>query len=84
MVLVAVLPLVSAQDWLQYLGPDRNSTFTQKGILRTWPADGPQILGTADVGKGYGGPVIKFPGLIISEKKNIFALRLQVPGSVRY
>ena len=59
LVLVAFLPLVSAQDWPQYLGPDRNSTSTQKGILRTWPADGPQILWTADVGKGYGGPVIK-------------------------
>src|SRR5512137_1578646 len=48
-----------AQDWPQYLGPNRNSTSPQKGIMRTWPAAGPQVLWTVDVGKGFGGPVIK-------------------------
>jgi outer membrane protein assembly factor BamB len=48
-----------AQDWPQYLGPKRNSTSDQKGILRTWPEKGPEILWTANVGIGYGGPVIK-------------------------
>jgi outer membrane protein assembly factor BamB len=50
---------ISAQDWPQYLGPNRNSTSAQKGILRSWPASGPQVLWTVDVGKGFGGPVIK-------------------------
>jgi len=51
--------IIQAQDWPQFLGPDRNSTSPQKGILRTWPANGPEILWTANVGPGYGGPVIK-------------------------
>jgi outer membrane protein assembly factor BamB len=50
---------ICAQDWPQYLGPKRNSTSDQKGILRTWPEKGPDILWTAEVGIGYGGPVIK-------------------------
>ncbi len=50
---------VFAQHWPQYLGPNRNSTSDQKGILRTWPATGPEVLWTVDVGIGYGGPVVK-------------------------
>lgn len=48
-----------SQDWAQFLGPDRNSTSPQKGILRTWPASGPEVLWTSNVGPGFGGPVIK-------------------------
>lgn len=50
---------VSAQDWPQYLGPKRNGTSDQKGILRTWPEKGPDVLWTANVGIGFGGPVVK-------------------------
>jgi outer membrane protein assembly factor BamB len=48
-----------AQDWPQYLGPNGNSSSTQKNILRSWPQQGPEVLWTANVGIGYGGPVIK-------------------------
>jgi outer membrane protein assembly factor BamB len=50
---------LNAQDWPQFLGPERNSTSPQKGILRTWPANGPEVLWTASVGVGFGGPVVK-------------------------
>jgi outer membrane protein assembly factor BamB len=49
----------SADDWPQYLGPNRNSISPQKGILRSWPEKGPEVLWTAAVGRGYGGPVVK-------------------------
>jgi len=48
-----------AADWPQYLGPNRNSTSDQKGLLRSWPEKGPEVLWTVAVGIGYGGPVIK-------------------------
>ncbi|HOU96218.1 MAG TPA: PQQ-binding-like beta-propeller repeat protein [Bacteroidales bacterium] len=47
------------KNWPQYLGPYRNSTSDQKGILRSWPEKGPEVLWTVDVGIGFGGPVIK-------------------------
>jgi outer membrane protein assembly factor BamB len=50
---------IYAQDWPQYLGPTRNGVSIQKGILRTWPQQGPQVLWTTDLGIGFGGPVIK-------------------------
>lgn len=48
-----------AADWPQYLGPDRDSTSPEKGILRAWPQGGPEVLWTVPVGIGYGGPVVK-------------------------
>jgi outer membrane protein assembly factor BamB len=56
---IASLSNIFAQDWPQYLGPYRNSTSDQKDILRSWPEKGPEILWTADLGIGFGGPVIK-------------------------
>lgn len=58
-VLMAGFLNVLAQDWPQYLGPKRNGTSDQKGILRTWPEKGPDVLWTVNVGIGFGGPVIK-------------------------
>ncbi len=59
LLLMIFATVVYAQDWPQYLGPDRNSTSPQKNILRIWPESGPEILWSANVGIGYGGPVIK-------------------------
>lgn len=58
-ILLVSLANVYAQDWPQYLGPNRNSTSDQKGILRSWPKNGPEVLWTVNVGPGFGGPVIK-------------------------
>jgi outer membrane protein assembly factor BamB len=49
----------SLADWPQYLGPNRNSISDQKGVLRSWPENGPEVLWTVAVGIGYGGPVVK-------------------------
>jgi outer membrane protein assembly factor BamB len=61
--LIAVLVTLSvacafAADWPGYLGPNRNGTSAEKGILRTWPKEGPKVLWTVPVGSGYGGPVV--------------------------
>jgi outer membrane protein assembly factor BamB len=58
-VLMVVACSSLAADWPQYLGPNRNGTSDQKGLLRSWPESGPEVLWTVAVGKGFGGPVIK-------------------------
>ena len=49
---------VSASDWPQYLGPDRNAVSNEKGLFRSWPADGPKVLWTVPLGEGFGGASI--------------------------
>ncbi len=46
------------KDWPQFLGPERNGTSPETGILRSWPETGPEVLWNTPVGIGYGGPVI--------------------------
>ncbi len=48
-----------AADWPQYLGPDRNSISEEKGLLRSWPENGPEVVWSVTVGRGFGRPVIK-------------------------
>ena len=50
---------MQAQDWPQFMGPDRNGISQEKGIMKSWPAEGPKVLWSTDLGIGFGGPVIK-------------------------
>ena len=59
MILVISGMELTAQDWPQFLGPDRNSISPQKGLMRSWPEKGPEVLWSIPVGIGYGGPVVK-------------------------
>jgi outer membrane protein assembly factor BamB len=46
-------------DWPQYLGPNRNAVSSEKGLLRSWPEKGPQVLWSFPLGEGFGGPVVR-------------------------
>jgi hypothetical protein len=62
MLIVAIVIITTGStlaNWPQYLGPDRNAISPEKGILRSWPADGPKVLWTVALGRGFGGPVVK-------------------------
>jgi outer membrane protein assembly factor BamB len=48
----------SAADWPQYLGPNRNSTSSEK-VARQWPEAGPEVLWKASVGRGFGGAAVQ-------------------------
>jgi outer membrane protein assembly factor BamB len=47
-----------AADWPGYLGPNRDGTSAEKGLLRSWPTEGPTVLWTAPLGRGFAGPAV--------------------------
>jgi len=47
----------AGEDWPEFLGPRRNSTSTEKGILTDWPQEGPRLVWKVSLGDGYGAPV---------------------------
>lgn len=50
---------VSAQSPYGWRGPERNGIYPETGLLKTWSADGPELLWeTMDAGKGYSSPVV--------------------------
>ncbi len=94
------IAIVFAQDWPQYLGPNRNSTSPQTGLLRIWPEAGPEVLWTVDVGIGFGGPVVKDGNVYILDRieetgdnlrcldlsngEELWDFAYDAPGSVQY
>jgi outer membrane protein assembly factor BamB len=99
-VMTAYISNVYAQDWPQYLGPNRNSASAQKDLLRSWPEKGPEVLWTDAVGIGFGGPVIrdgkvyildrddkvgdKLRCLDLSNGKELWNFAYDAPGSVMF
>jgi len=99
-VLLVCIANVFAQDWPQFLGPNRNGISAQKDILRTWPQNGPEIQWTVRVGIGFGGPVVKdskvylldrsdevgdnLRCLDLSNGKELWNFAYDAPGSVMF
>lgn len=60
---VAFLPLIFccaswAEDWPQFRGPNRDSVWTETGILEKFPAEGLKYCWRAPVGPGFSSPVV--------------------------
>src|SRR5262245_67987 len=53
--LFCVLPVTAAEpDWPQFRGPTRDGNSPDKGLLKSWPADGPRLVWKSDaVGDGF-------------------------------
>jgi len=54
-----------ADDWPQFLGPRRDGTSSEKGLLDAFPKDGPKLIWQRDVGEGYSGPAISNGKLVL-------------------
>jgi len=99
-ILMVSIVNVCAQDWPQYYGPNRNSISDQKGILRSWPQQGPEVLWSVDIGIGFGGPVIKDGKVYLLDRddnvgdklrcfdfsngKELWSFAYDAPGSVSF
>jgi outer membrane protein assembly factor BamB len=54
-----VSPQAFAADWPQWNGPKRDGHSADKGLLKTWPKDGPKLAWTfRETGFGYGSPAV--------------------------
>ena len=100
-IIISIMACTShSAEWPQFLGPDRNSTSTEAGLLRSWPEDGPEVLWTVDVGKGYGGPVVSDGRVYLLDRddevgetlrcmnladgKELWTYAYEAPGSVMF
>src|SRR4051794_22363816 len=61
----SLLSTTNAADWPQFLGPQRNCTSAETGLLHSWPKEGPAKLWEREVGEGYSGPVVAGDRLIL-------------------
>ncbi len=59
-------PLVHANDWAQWRGPNRDGISQETGLLQEWPAAGPKLLWqSSDIGYGFSTPAVSGPRLYL-------------------
>ena len=60
---------VLADDWPQWLGPNRDSVWRESGIIEKFPANGPPVLWRASIGGGYAGPVVAEGRVYVADRQ---------------
>jgi outer membrane protein assembly factor BamB len=85
-------PLVlRADDWPQWLGPQRDAVWRETGIIEKFPASGLKIRWRTPIGGGYAGPAVAGGRVYVTDRQlgkgaanptNAFA-RGEIPGTER-
>src|SRR6186713_652228 len=47
-----------ADDWPQWMGPQRDNEWREDGIVEKFPVGGPKILWRTEIAGGYAGPAV--------------------------
>ncbi len=80
-----------ADDWPQWLGPERDGVWRETGIVEKFPPGGPRVRWRTPVGGGYAGPAVADGRVYLMDRQlpegvrnpaNPFA-KERVPGSER-
>ena len=61
--------VVSANDWPQWLGPQRDGVWRETGIVKQFPPQGPPVRWRTPVGSGYAGPAVAGGRVYITDRK---------------
>jgi outer membrane protein assembly factor BamB len=89
--LVAIVPVLHADDWPQWMGPKRDGVWRETGILDKFPKDGPRVLWRTKVNWGYAGPAVADGLVYVTDfvtdvdllKRNPFDTKTKVAGKER-
>ena len=82
------LPLLAQEpDWPQWRGPRRDGICDEKGLLRSWPEGGPELLWKASgLGRGYSSPIVAGDTIFITGDKDddLVVSAFKLDGSARW
>jgi outer membrane protein assembly factor BamB len=60
---------VWADDWPQWLGPQRDAVWRETGIVEKFPGGGPPVRWRASVGGGYAGPAVAHGRVYVMDRQ---------------
>ena len=58
MLLLGLVSAANADEWPQWMGPQRDNVWREEGLIDRFPKGGPQILWRTSVENGYAGPSV--------------------------
>lgn len=64
---ILFLPTLRADDWPHWMGPQRDNTWREEGLLEKFPSGGPKILWRTATAGGYSGPAVVGEKLYITD-----------------
>jgi outer membrane protein assembly factor BamB len=67
-VLLALAGTAAADDWPQWLGPQRDGVWRESGILDRFGAGGPKVRWRMPVGGGYAGPAVAGGRVFVTDR----------------
>jgi outer membrane protein assembly factor BamB len=65
--LVACRP-AAADDWPQWMGPNRDNIWRETGILSKFPSGGPKVVWRTPISAGYSGPAVADGRVYITDR----------------
>lgn len=65
--MLATLTVARADDWPQWMGPERDNVWRESGIIKRFPDGGPKVLWRSQVGSGYAGPAVAGGRVFLSD-----------------
>ena len=60
---------VRADDWPQWMGPQRDGVWRETGIVDTFPTGGPPVRWRTKIGGGYAGPAVVGDRVYVTDKQ---------------
>src|SRR5438105_378409 len=67
-VLLACPAGVRSDDWPQWLGPQRDGVWRERGILDKFPEGGPRRRWRTPIGAGYSGPAVTAGRVYVTDR----------------
>jgi outer membrane protein assembly factor BamB len=58
-----------ADDWPQWLGPNRDAIWREDGIIEKFPTNGPPVRWRAGIGGGYAGPSVAKGRVYVADRR---------------
>src|SRR5262245_47856440 len=68
-----------ADDWPQWLGPQRDGVWRETGIVKTFPNDSPPVRWRTPIGGGYAGPAVTQGRVYVTDR--LLTPRSSNPGN---
>jgi outer membrane protein assembly factor BamB len=62
-----VFQAASADDWPQWMGPQRDNVWREEGVFERFPEGGPKILWRRPIAGGYSGPAVAEGGVFVMD-----------------
>src|SRR4051794_18057032 len=68
-VMIIMTSSIRADEWPQWMGPQRDSVWRETGIVREFPAGGPPVRWRIKIGGGYAGPAVVGKHVYVTDKQ---------------